>query len=57
MAEQNEIKNAVLCDLRNGAIQPFQIAERLRMMGVASFEVKRLNKEIWESFQKEHPCY
>lgn len=47
----------ILCDLRSGAMQPFQIEEKLRMKGLPTFEVARLAKEIRDTYRKEHPCY
>lgn len=47
----------ILCDLRHGTLQPFQIEETLRMKGIPSLEVERLSREIRETYRKEHPCY
>lgn len=51
------VKSGILCDLRHGTLQPFQIEETLRMKGIPSFEIGRLSREIRETYRKEHPCY
>lgn len=51
------VKNGILCDLRHGVMQPFQIEEKLHMKGIPSFEIPRLANEIRETYKKEHPCY
>ena len=56
MIEQ-QAKQSILCDLRVGSIQPFQVAEQLRLKGISSFEIKTMKKEILETYRKEHPCY
>ena len=56
MVEQ-QIKASVLCDLRLGVIQPYQIETTLRNKGVSSFESGKLADEIKERYRKEHLCY
>ncbi len=52
-----EIRNSVLCALRLGTIQPFQVEDVLRMKGVPSFEIEKMKEEILEICRREHPCY
>ena len=54
---KQQAKQSILCDLRVGSIQPFQVAEQLRLKGVSAFEIRELEKEILETYRKEHPCY
>lgn len=56
MLEQ-QIKNSILFNLKIGTIQPFQIEEQLRMKGIPSFDTQRLKNEIYEIYQKQHPCF
>lgn len=56
MLEQ-QAKQSILCDLRVGSIQPFQVAGQLRLKGVSSFEIGKMEKEILATYRKEHPCY
>lgn len=53
---KQQAKNSILCDLRVGSIQPFQVAEQLLRKGISSFEVEAVKDEILEAYQKERPC-
>lgn len=57
MMLEQQAKQSILCDLRVGSIQPFQVAEQLRLKGFSSFEIGKMEKEILETYQKEHSCY
>lgn len=52
---REQIKNAVLWDLRNGVIQKFQIETALEMKGVLSFEIQELKEEILEIYENDPP--
>lgn len=54
---EEQVKASVLCDLRLGVIQEFQIENQLRLKGVSSFESAKMSKEILDTYRKEHPCY
>ncbi len=45
MLEQQVIRS-ILCDLKAGTIQPFEIEKHLRKKGISPFETKRLESEI-----------
>ena len=53
----DSIKASVLCNLKTGTIQPFQVEEHLKLKGLPAFEVKKLKPEILEAYRKDHPCY
>ena len=50
-------KNQILFQLKLGVIQPFQIEEQLSRLGIPTFDVAPLAKEIREKFEKDHVCY
>lgn len=52
---QEQIKMAILWDLRNGVISSFQVGERLKMKGVTSFEIEGLKNEILEIYENDPP--
>lgn len=54
MLEQ-QAKNSILCDLKSGSIQPFEIEKHLRKKGISPFEAKRLESEITQIYKKECP--
>lgn len=54
MLEQ-QAKNSILCDLKSGAIQVFEIEKHLRKKGISPFETKRLEYEITQMYKKECP--
>lgn len=54
---KQQAKQSILCDLRVGSIQPFQVAEQLRLKGFSSFEIQKMEKEILEAHKKEHLCH
>ena len=54
---RKQTKDAILWDLRNGVIQPFQIETRLEMKGVASYEIEGLKNEILEAYENDQPRY
>ena len=52
-----DVCNKVLCNLKLGVIQPFQIEEQLRLTGISSFEIQKKKTEILEMYQKSYPYY
>ena len=54
---KEQLKNSILCDLKSGVIQPFQIEEQLRLKGASSFEISELASEIAEKYRKSLPRY
>ena len=41
-----QLKNRILSKLRIGAIQPFQVAEELKLACIPEFEIEKTKREI-----------
>lgn len=54
---QKGLNNNILAKLRIGAIQPFQVAEQLKLAGIPSFEIEKEKQEILKAYQKEQKSY